>query len=111
MSEIKVTFPTRAHVNQINHVCAHPVELWLLRFCTLTPGIILGHINSEHRRTLEMIPGILLGARREDHAVNEYAEQDDGEVRGLGGRAAGTRANISAYNDVTSILHHWTTLC
>lgn len=58
-----------------------------------------------------MIPGILLGARREDHAVNEYAEQDDGEVRGLGGRAAGTRANISAYNDVTSILHHWTTLC
>lgn len=83
VSEIKVTFPTRAHANQVNHVCAHPAELWLLRFCTLTPGIILGQINSEHRRALEMIPGILPGARREDHAVNEYAEQDDGEVRGL----------------------------
>lgn len=55
-----------------------------------------------------MIPLILLGARQEDHTVNEYAEQDQREVRGLRGWAAGTGANISAYNDVTSILDRWT---
>lgn len=55
-----------------------------------------------------MIPLILLGTRQEDHTVNEYAEQEHGEVRGLRRRAVGTKANISASNDVTSILDHWT---
>lgn len=54
-----------------------------------------------------MIPLVLLGARQEDHTVNEYAEQDHREVRGLWGQALGTGANISAYNDVTFILNHW----
>lgn len=52
-----------------------------------------------------MIPGILLGTRQDDHTVNEYAEREQGEVR-IMGTAAATGANISAYNDVTSILHH-----
>lgn len=47
-----------------------------------------------------MIPGILLGTRQDDHAVNEYAEREQGEVR-IMGTAAAARANISAYNDVT----------
>lgn len=73
-----------------------------------SPRIILGQINSGHRWTLQIIPLILLGTRQEDHTVNEYAEQDHGEVRGLWGRAVGTGANIPAYNDVTFILDHWT---
>lgn len=51
-----------------------------------------------------MIPPIVLGTRQEDHTLHEYAEQDHREVRGL----RGIGDNITADNDVTSILHRWT---